>query len=69
MSIPLGADLSDTQDVQISESKPRDSDVDDLNHNNCPEKKCPHHDEYTALLKKQVSALESELKWLKGIQT
>lgn len=69
MSIPYGANLTNGQDVQVQESDVKDSAIAGSTPNGHPEKSCPHYDEYTALLKKHLGVVESELSRLKGSQT
>lgn len=69
MSIPFDADLGPGRDVQAPLSNLKDSGIPGRNHDGCPEKRCPHCDEYTTLLKKHLGVVESELSKLKGQKT
>lgn len=69
MSISYGASLTNGQDVQNVEPDVKDSALAGLRHNGRPEKSEEHNDEYTTLLKKHLSVVESELSRLKGSKT
>ena len=64
MSIPPRADLPTSQDVQVPEQKLMDSDQ--SNPDLRAEKTCLHHDEYTTILKKHLSVVETQLSRLKN---
>ena len=68
MPFPLGAELRNGQIVQTSESKLKGSEINSSNHHGRPEDTYLHRDEYTSLLKKHLSIVESELSRLKGPQ-
>ena len=69
MSTLSEADQRNGQSIQPPPSNLQNGGVLDSNHHGCPERTCPVYDEYTILLKKHLSVVESELNWFKGEKT
>ena len=68
MSVPFGNDLGDVQDTQPLELKSIDNGIGGSKGIAPPEGKYLQYDEYTTLLRKHLSVVESELSRLKAPQ-
>lgn len=77
MSMPSDTDISNARDTQALESKPINGENGGSKYvggpqntgpqNTGPQNTYPQYDEYTTLLKKHLSVVESELSVLKGL--
>ena len=69
MSMPSDTDtaISNTRDTQALESKPINGEYGSSKYVGGPQNTYPQYDEYTTLLKKHLSVVESELSVLKGL--
>ena len=67
MSMPSDTDISNARDTQALESKPINGENSGSKYVGPPENTHPQYDEYTTLLKKHLSVVESELSILKGL--
>ena len=68
MSIPVGANGTNDQATSVPDSTLTDIHVEAANCGVHPGKDSPYYDEYTTLLKKHLSIVESELGRLKNSQ-
>ena len=68
MSIPVGTNGAHDEPIDVPKSTPVGINVDAANRNAYSEKDSPRYDEYTTLLKKHLSLVESELSKLKSSQ-
>lgn len=67
MSMPSDTDISNARDTQALESKPINGENGGSKYVGGPQNTYPQYDEYTTLLKKHLSVVESELSVLKGL--
>ena len=72
MSMPSDTDISNARDTQALESKPINGENGGSKYvggpqNTGPQNTYPQYDEYTTLLKKHLSVVESELSVLKEL--
>ena len=68
MSIPAGASMTRDLAVDMSDSALPSIHVDAEDCDAHTEKRYPHYDEYTTLLKKHLDLVESENRRLKSLQ-
>ena len=67
MSMPSDTDIRNAQDTQAMGSMPINGENGGPKYVRSPESPNPQYDEYTTLLKKHLSVVESELSILKGL--